>query len=255
MFEFIEDESLREQAEGILKSQIEEVKGDLKTQIETAVAEATSGLKANHDKLLDEKKKLQETYKGITDPEEALKALELINENEEMQLLKDGKFEEVVEKRLSEKTGDFEAKLEELSSKNTEAVERADKYQTLFETKVIEDTLRTAAGASKVLEYAIKDALLQGKAVFSISEDGTVEARDSKGKLIKTEDGKILTPTLWIEEQKKSSPHWWPASAGGDLNPGEDYESLDAQMRRAADSGDTKKYRELKAKKKKLTGE
>src|SRR6056297_228768 len=129
MFDFIEDPALREQAEGVVKAQIDEVKSGMQDQIATAVSEATAGLKENHDKLLDEKKKLQKTYENITDPEEALQALKLINENEEMKLLAEGKFEEVVEKRLSEKTGVFETQINELETNNQEAVQRADKYQ------------------------------------------------------------------------------------------------------------------------------
>lgn len=252
-FDFIEDQEVREQAEGVLKASIEEVKGSLQDDIAAAVSEATKGLKENHDKLLDEKKKLQKTYEGITDPQEALEALKLINENEEMKLLKEGKFEEVIEKRLSEKTGEFETQIGELSTKNKEAVERADKYQTLYENKLVTDAIRDAATVAKVEPHAVADALLHGQAVFSVAEDGTVEARGKDGKLLKDEDGKVLTPSLWIESRKKVSPHWWPKSEGGDLNPGEDYESIDAQMRRAADKGDTALYRKLKEKKKKAT--
>lgn len=253
MFDFIEDKAVREQVESAHTATIDEIKTTLTQEFDTKLEETTAGLKANHDKLLDEKKRLQETYKGITDPEEALKALELINENEEMKLLKEGKFEEVVEKRLSEKTGQFETQISELQTNNQQAVERADKYQSLYENKLVTDAIRDAAGAAKVESHAVADALLHGQAVFSVAEDGSVEARGRDGKLLKDEDGKVLTPALWIESRKKVSPHWWPKSEGGDLNPGEDYESIDAQMRRAADSGDTAKYRMLKNKKKKMT--
>ena len=251
MFEFIEDKAVREQAESAHTASIDEIKKTLSTEFDSKLEEATAGIKANHDKLLDEKKKLQETYKGITDPEEALKALELINENEEMKLLKEGKFEEVVEKRLSEKTGVYETQINELQNSNKEAVEKATRYQGLYETKLVTDAIRDAAAAAKVEPHAVSDALMHGQIVFSVAEDGSVEARDAKGNLMKNEDDKILTPALWIEDRKKISPHWWPPSEGGDLNPGEDYESLDAQMARAAAKGDTDKYRELKAKKKK----
>lgn len=251
MFDFIEDPIVREQAEAAHKSSVEEIQTGLDEKIAASVTEATKGLKINHDKLLDEKKKLQETYKDITDPQEALDALKLINENEDMRMLKDGKFEEVIQKRVSVLQTDHEAQIMELSTNIKESKQVADKYKTLYENKSIEDTLREAAIGAKVLPHALKDALLQGKAVFSISEDGTVEARDEKGKLVKVED-KILTPTLWVEMNKKSSPHWWPPSEGGDLNPGEDYESIDAQMRRASAKGDTDLYRRLRDKKKKI---
>ena len=253
MFEFIEDEALREQAEGVVKAQIDEVKSGMQDQITAAVSEATKGLKENHDKLLDEKKKLQKTYEGITDPQEALEALKLISENEEMKLLAEGKFEEVVEKRLSEKTGVFETELNALQASNQEAVQRADKFQGLYENKLVTDAIRDAAAGAKVEPHAVADALLHGQAVFTVAEDGSVEARGKDGKLSKDEDGRVLTPALWIEGRKKVSPHWWPKSEGGDLNPGEDFESLDAQMRRAADKGDTALYRKLKAKKQKAT--
>lgn len=251
MFDFIEDQEVREKAESVVKSQLDEVKSGVDEQVRKAVDEATKSLKANHDRLLDEKKKLQKRFEGIDNPEEALEALKFLNESDEARAVREGKFQELLETKVSEATSDLESKLSDTYSKLKETQDVATTYKQRFEKKIIEDTLREAAIAAKIRPEAIPDLILHGSSIFSVSDTGEIEARDSKGKLMKTED-KIMNPTLFIEGRKKTSPHWWPESESAGLYSGEDSDSLDAQMADAAKKGQTERYRRLKAKKNKL---
>lgn len=253
MFEYIENLELREKATQEFNAGLDAIKVDFTKQIGVEVEKATSGIKANHDKLLDEKKKLAEKFKGITDPEEALKALALVNDNEDFRMLKDGKFEEVIAKRLSTATQEFETKIVELTDKLSNHEMTAVKYKSLFADTVRDLRIKEAAIATGIYPAALADILNKGIGIFSVADDETsVEARDSKGHLRKTTDDKILTVDAWIESLRKTSPHYWPQSKGGNLIPGGDPNDMAAMIADAAKNGNTKLFRELRVKQKAL---
>jgi len=255
VFEYIEDPDLRQKAIDDYTKSIDGVKVEMKTELEKLVAESTSALKANHDRLLDEKKKLQEKFKDIKDPEEALKALQLINGNEEFQMIRDGKFEEVIQKRVSSATQQFEEDIKALNSKAENGEMTAVKYKSLYSDTVRDLELRRAAANAKVLPEAMEDVLNKGRQLFHIGDDEkTVESRDASGKLREIA-GKVMTPDNWIESLKKTSPHYWPGSVGGKLNPGfSTANDLDDQIAAAAKSGDSALFRELRDKQKEARG-
>jgi hypothetical protein len=249
MFEYIENLELRQKATDEFNASIDSIKVDFSKQINIEVEKATSGIKANHDKLLDEKKKLQEKFKGITDPEEALKALSLINDNEEFRMIRDGKFEDVIQKRLSSVSTEYETKIAELNDKLSNHEMTATKYTSLFKDTVRDLRVKEAAIAAGVRPSAIDDILNKGRNVFTVADDEkSVEARDSKGHLRKTADDKILNVDLWIDSLRKTSPHYWPESKGGNLSSGGDQNDLQAMIDDAAKRGDSDLYRKLRAK-------
>ncbi len=249
-FSFIADEEQRALAIAEYEKNKNELESTWKKQIDAKIAEATTGLKSKNDELLAEKKKMQERFKGIKDPEEALEALRLVTENEDVRLIREGRLDEVIEKRVSTLRSDYEAKVGELSSTLEQERTGRAKYEEMFKSKMIEDTLRDAALAAKIRPEALPDVVMRGMRVFSLSEDNTtVEARDSRGKLLKNADEKILTPTLWIDGLKSTAPHFWPESESARFDSGGgDLDDLERAMNAAADRGDTKEYRRLRSK-------
>ena len=253
MFEFIVDEEQRAKAIEAHKIQVDELTVTLNKSVQKTVDEAVAGLKTKNDELLTEKKKVQDALKNFDniDPVKAREALSFLENNHDAQLIKDGKVDELIEKRTSAMKSDHETRVLELSGKLTENEKAALLYRTLYETKMVDDSLREAAVAAKVRPEAIADILLRGRSVFSLATDGTTEARDHEGKLKKTADGeKVLTVTNWVEDMKKSSPHYWPSSEGigafgGGSGGGED---LNDQINRSAAKNDMGLYRKLRAK-------
>ena len=251
-FEFIADPVQRQQAVDAYKASIDGMKVDFQNSLQAEVQKAIEPIKANHDKLLDEKKKLQQKFEGITDPQEALAALKMIKENEDFQLMKDGKLDEVIAKRTSALMSDHEAKVGELTAKLTNHEMTATKYQSLYKDTVRDLEIRRAAIAAGIVsEGAIGDVLRQGRELFSIAEDEkSVESRDKNGHLRKIDD-EVMTTELWLDSLKKTHAHYWPASVGGNFNPnllsGTD---LEVQITEAAKAGNTALYRELRAKQK-----
>lgn len=212
-FTFIEDADLRAQAEEGNKAELKE----LNEGIDTKISDAIAGLKNKNEELLGEKKLVQEklaTFKDITDPEKALEALTFINENEEAQMIKDGRFNELMDKRTSQMKIDHDTAVTDLADKLIEMTDGKGKYKGLYQTKMLDDAMRAVAIKAGVLPGAIDDVLLRAKSVFTLGTDGTVEARTTDNKLLKNEDGNVVTPTVWVEGLKVGSQHYWPSSEG-----------------------------------------
>lgn len=247
MFDFIEDPKLRESVEAAHKKAMEEAADKHKL----ALDEAVSGLKSKNAELLDEKKQVQNKLKEFEDfdMDAAKEAMEFLQNNKDAQMIKDGKVNELIDKKTSQLRSDHEAEVGELKANLTTAQEHGRRYELLYNGKMIDDSLREAAISAKVRPEAITDVLLHGRNIFTLADDGSLEARDSSGKLRKTDDDKVLTPTNWIDSLKQKSPHYWPDSEGaGARSGGQNPTDLAAQMARAAEKGDHAEYRRLRAK-------
>lgn len=247
LFDFLEDEELRTQAQTAYDTSVAEINDSVQGKID----EAISGLKQKNEDLIGEKRAIQDKLKefaDIDDPVKALEALKLINENEEVRMIKDGKIEEVIEKRTSQLRSDQETTLTELKTQLQTALDNGDIFKSQFNSKMIEDSLRAAALKAGVRPEAVTDILLRGNAVFSLSTGGEIEARDGQGNLLKNKDKIIITPDIYVGSLKEEAPHYWPDSAGagvigGSLNTGDMQDKLAA----LADKGDMQGYKKLRS--------
>jgi hypothetical protein len=253
IFDHIKDEDVRKQAEEAHEAAVKETKETLLADMDKKIEEATSGLKNKNQELLNEKKKIQDTLKNFDDidPKKAKEALEFLETNTEAQMIKEGKIDELLEKRTSNLKSEYETQLEEVSQKLDDASKQKQTFESLYKNKMIEDGLRDAALQAKVRPEAIDDIILRGSREFALGEDGSIESRDKDGKLRKTADDKILTPFNWIDSLKKSHPHYWPESTsagfrGRNYNDPNDYT---AALAEAATKGDLETFRKLRAKK------
>jgi hypothetical protein len=179
-------------------------------------------------------------------------ATEFYKKNKDAEFLKDGTVDELIEKKTSQLLSDHEIAVTELTDKLTEAQKHGTNYQSLFESKVIDDGLREEAIKQGVRPEAINDVILRGKGIFSLDESKQIEARDSEGKLAITEDKKVLNTKNWIEGLKVTSPHYWPGSEGagafGGQGNNDDYYT---RLQAYADAGDMVGYRKFRDAKKK----
>lgn len=247
-FDFITDEAQRAQAIEAHNAVISELENGFKLKLD----EETSGLKSKNTELLDEKKGLQKKLKEFEDFDfqAAKEALELVQNNKDVQMIKDGKVEELIQKKTSQLRSDHEAKMGELTTNLNAAIGRGDLFEKLYKTKMIDDGLRDAATAAKVRPEALPDIILHGRSIFSLADDGSLEARDTEGKLRKTTDDKVLTTTNWIEGLKKTAPHYWPVTVGlGAHGSTMDAGDLTAAMEDALRRNDFETYKKLRAKK------
>jgi len=246
-FDFIEDEGLRKQAEEAYDAEVKANTEDIDSKISIAVA----GLQSKNEELLGEKKTIQEKlqkFADIEDPVKALEALTFINESEEAQMIRDGKFDELLEKRTSTMRLDHDNAVTALADKLEEMTTGKGKYKGLYQTKMMDDALREVATKAGVRAEAVTDVLLRAKTMFALGTDGSVEARDAAGKLLKNEDGNVITPSVWLESMKETSPHYWPSSEGSGARGGNITGDADTTEKLAAlaKKGDMVGYRKLR---------
>lgn len=243
MFDFIEDTTLREKVIEAYNSGVKE-----------AVDKEVNGLKSKNAQLLDESKKNKQeldNFKsqfGEIDPVEAINSYKLVN-SEEGKLLKEGKkLEDLVQLATSNMKSDFETKLAEANNNSKKFQESSTTWENKYRNKIVEDTLREAALQAGILPTAIPDLIARGSNVFKMNDDGDVEARDSKGNLLKVGE-LIATPKNWVDSLKTVAPHYWGKSEGADFTGtgGRGGNDLEAKMLDAAKRKDMAAYRKYKA--------
>ena len=224
---------------------------ELKAKLIAEHEENVRGLKANNESLLGEKKSIMEkltSFAEIEDPKAALEALKFVKENEQARLIQEGKFDEVIEKKVSTVRQEAKAVIDELTSKFELTSKEAESFRLKYRTKIVDDTLRQAAIEAGVRPEALDDVLLQGRLEFSVADDNeTVECRDSKGNLRKNSDNIVITPKVWMESLKARKPYLWPGSEGAGFT-GKTASDSDvvAKMQELLDKGDFAGYKKLR---------
>lgn len=200
-----------------LQKQVEALQKDLK-----ASTDETERLRSHAAKILDEKKKLQSDYKAFSDLgdlETVQNLLKQFEGNEDAKLVAEGKFDEVLNKHTQRLKLDLEGKINELNDKLNLSETTSQEYARKYHEAEAGHAVRAAAVAAGVRDTAIDDILLRSKGIFTVSDDGTLEARDSEGNL-RTINNKPLTPDLFVAGLRDKSPHYWPDSQGGGARGG-----------------------------------
>jgi len=193
----------------------------IKSLIDKAVKEATSGLAANRDEILTEKKTLQQkieemskTWEGL-DPQAVRTIMSRLENDEEAKLLAEGKTDAVIERRTERLKADHQKQLEKAEQSRMTLQEQLEAAQGQVKKLMVEGSLRQAAAELGVVPSAIEDALFRAMGVFTVREDGKLVAEEG-GSTVYGKDGKNpMTPAEWLETMKEKAPHWFPAPSGG----------------------------------------
>lgn len=180
--------------------------------------EDTTGLKSALQKKKDELeeaknalKSIEKKFEGI-DAEEVKKLLAKFEGDDDAKLIKEGKIDEVINKRTERMRADYDKKLQDATKK----VEQADGRAKKFSQRVLDDQIREAASKAGLHASAIEDALFRGRSMFSLDEEGKAVQLGEDGKPVMGKDGKApFAPTEWIGTMKESAPHWFPAPSNG----------------------------------------
>jgi hypothetical protein len=203
-----------------------ELKSILDEVTAAAVREATSGLAANKDEILGEKKALQEKldamseqWKGL-DPEAVRTIMTRLENDEEARLLAEGKTDEVIERRTERLKADHAKQIAKLESALAERDEALTGSQTKVKSLMVEGGLRAAASELGLIPSAVDDALARANSVFKVNDEGNLIA-EKDGATVFGKDGKSpMTPAEWLADMKEAAPHWFPAPSGGGAGGG-----------------------------------
>jgi phosphoglycolate phosphatase-like HAD superfamily hydrolase len=236
-----------------------ENQGFTQEQVEQLVSEAVKRnsdeleekYKSKNQTLLDEKKQVQEKLREFDgmEPEQIKRMMKAFSENEEAQLIADGKFEEVIQKRMDSERAKFTDQQKEIASQLETVISERDNYRNQYQVKLVDIELRAAAEKAGVVSTAIEDVVSRGLKIFSIDESGQVEARDAEGYLVRTDADTVLNPETFIEGLKTSAPHYWPQSEGSGASGnrgGSGLQNIDERMNQAAERGDIPEFQRLR---------
>lgn len=140
-----------------------------------------------------------------------VKELELAAEGK----LDDAKINEMVESRLTQKTGPLERQIKTITEERDTAVSERDALKQQIERRDMNDAVRSVATEMKVHTTAIPDVEMVAASYLERSADGS---------FITKADVQGITPGVdvkqFMKEMQKLRPHWWPASEGGGAGGG-----------------------------------
>lgn len=180
----------------------------MKTQQDVdAVKEALRKEREDHSKAKDALKPW-----GDLNAEETLAQLDRIKELEAAAggKLDEEKLNQLVEGRLSQKTGPLERQIKELTEAKAALETENGTLKSSIESRDRNDSVRSVAAESKAHSTAIPDIEMAASAMLEKNDDG---------KWVTKSDIDGLTPGLdvkgWMKEMTKLRPHWWPESEGG----------------------------------------
>lgn len=224
---------------------------EVKSILDKAIQEATSGLAANKDEILGEKKVLQTQLEemqktwGSYDPEAVKNIMTRLENDEEAKLLAEGKTDEVIERRTERLKADHAKQLANLEAKIAELSGSYEGAQGQVKKLMVEGNLRQAASELGLVPSAVEDALARAMNVFSVGEDGKLLAENESGTIY-GKDGKTpITPAEWLSDMKEKAPHWFPAPQGGGAGGGNG-KGGGAHTISRADARDVQKYQAAK---------
>lgn len=183
--------------------------------VKVAVEAATQALKTKNSDLIDRLQKRDaklKEFEGI-DPVKTKELLSQFEGDEEAKLLKDGKIDEVLNRRYKKRDADWQRKLDEQKQLADSAKAKSDKFFDGY----LNDKLQTSFNGV-IHPAAMKAALLEAKQLFKLDDEGNVVQFDPEGNVVLGKDGKTpFSPSEWInsESTKKESPYLYPATGNG----------------------------------------
>lgn len=221
--------------DGGTRTKVDLTSAEAKAAMAAAVEEATSGLKSNRDAVLSEKKVLADALRKFDglDADRMREVMANIGKSEETKLIADGKLEEVWDLRSAAMQSHFDAELAARDTKITELAANEGALKTRLADLNIGTVIRDAATKQKLLPTAVGDALIQGRSLFSMQDDGSLAIVDKHGFVQPGPDGKTaLQPDEWLQSIKETKPHWWAQSNGGGVTGGAGHSTNGATLDR-----------------------
>ncbi len=191
-----------------------EITPEIEAVIAARVAEVTNGLKTKNSELLASLQKQKETLKqfeGI-DVESVKQIMARFENDEEAKLIKDGKFDQVIERRTEKLRAESERQVQQALEK----AQAADKRAKNFEGLVLDNHIRAAAATAGMHPQAIEDALFRGRSIFTLDAEGkAIQLGEDKHPVLGKDGKSPFTPAEWLEVMKATAPHWFPTGSTG----------------------------------------
>jgi len=175
-------------------------------------------------KLMQQLKELQELarqFEGI-DPKRAREAeslLNRINDEEEKQLIAQGKLDDVIARRTTKMRSDFEAKQNRLAADLKKAQEAEASLRTRHDQLVIDQTISGAVTKrASPRPGAMLDILARARSAFQVDEQGKLVPREGSNAFGK--DGQPISLEEWTESLVSDASYLFDPAAGSGASGG-----------------------------------
>lgn len=170
--------------------------------------EAVKQAKAAAKLAVDEAMK---AFEGI-DPVKTRALLAKFDNEEEAALIAAGKVDDVIAKRMAKRDAELQRQLDAAKGETEAAKGTANK----FRDRVLDNHIRAAAAKAGIHAFAVEDALLRARSLFTLDDKGEAIQVGPDGTPVLGKDGKTaFTPAEWLDAMKETAPHWFPASGSG----------------------------------------
>ncbi len=170
--------------------------------------EAVKQAKAAAKLAVDEAMK---AFEGI-DPVKTRALLAKFDNEEEAALIAAGKVDDVIARRMAKRDAELQRQLETAKGETEAAKGTANK----FRDRVLDNHIRAAAAKAGIHAFAVEDALLRARSLFTLDDKGDAIQVGPDGAPVLGKDGKTaFTPAEWLETMKETAPHWFPVAGSG----------------------------------------
>jgi hypothetical protein len=196
---------------------------DVQKRIDAAVGglrKTNEALKAEKQAIKAKLDELSGTFESLGGAD-GLKQLQDLNAkfaNDELgKLLKEGKHDEWFDRRAEGLRKEHAKQLSQHDQTVKQAEERAVAAEKRLHTMLLKTAVQSAAVKAGVEASAFEDVELHAEKRFTFDvERGELVMKDEDGVLVYGKDGKSpLTVAEWLDDQKESRRHWFPASQSG----------------------------------------
>lgn len=154
-------------------------------------------------------------YKDIdpTKYAEAMEAMKHLDALEDAQLIKQGKFEEIVSKRTKLMGAEYENQLKAQKTAREQAEARAAQYQgKLGEVLIDAEIHKAVTNVAQPRRGAMGDILNRAKSAWGCDENGNLKAR---GEGLFNEKGEPMTMDDYARRLVTEAPHLFESGGGG----------------------------------------
>lgn len=179
--------------------------------LKTALAKERQAVKDAKDAAKVAVQEAMKAFEGI-DPVKTRALLAKFDNEEEAALIAAGKVDDVIARRMAKRDAEMQRQLDAAKAET----ESAKAVAGTFKGRVLDNHIRAAAAKAGLHPFAVDDALLRARALFSLDDKGEAVQLGADGSPVLGKDGKTaFSPAEWLDAMKEVAPHWFPASGSG----------------------------------------
>ena len=198
--------------EGKFKLQVDGLEDTtgLKTALEKERQAVKDAKAASKQALADALK----PYEGLGDPVKVRELMAQFEDADEAKLIAQGKsgVDQIIAKRTEKQRVQLQKEVDAAKA----AEKAAQGVAETFKSRVLDNHIRAAAAKAGLHPFAVEDALLRARAIFSLNDKGDAIQAGADGAPVLGKDGKTsFGPAEWLDAMKESAPHWFPAGGSG----------------------------------------